>query len=390
MKDYVDIEGSGPGVTTITSAQDRGSGNLATINVPAGVHAEVRELTVQNTLSNAIGITSSSSNFSLTQANVVIPNGSVTTMGILGTAAAIARTSFQLTSSNNSSQAIYVSGNLAIKDVTIVIQNTSAVVFSYGIEITGGSPTVDNAVVTVSGAQSNYGVHIEPGSAPLINNSRVTVFGSSSTGVSEGIRAFASSCTLQDLNISVAGGGNSYGIVLDGGNGPTITSVVRRAAISASGALGQNNGVYVDESENPILRDLEVQASGGSQAAAVFADYANGFSFAQTLVIMDSRLQASGGSFNDGINVSGVGHTINIVRTSATASGGTSYGLSEANSSNVYTIDHSQITGGTGSVHLNTLFKAGASQLSGAVSPAPGTCAACYNGSYVALSPACL
>jgi hypothetical protein len=389
LKDYVDIEGSGPGVTTITSSQPRTPGNLATINVPVGVHAEVRELTVQNISSDAIGITSSSTNFALTRANVVIPNGAVSTFGILGTAATIARTSFQLTSSNNTSEAIYVSGNPAIKDVTIVIQNTSAVVLATGITITGGSPTIDNAVVTVSGAQSNYGAQLLQGSTTLISNSRFTVITSNSAGAADGIRAFGGACTLQDLTISVTGGGSNYGIVLNGLSGPAITSIVRRATISASGAANENNGVYVEGYQSATLRDLEVQASGGNQAVAVFAEYANFSGTGQSLVIMDSRLQASGGSFNDGINVSGFGNTLTIVRTSATASGGTSYGLSELDARNVFNIDHSQVSGGTGSVHLNDLFRAGASQLAGTVSPALGTCAACYSGSYAALSAAC-
>jgi hypothetical protein len=111
----------------------------------------------------------------------------------------------------------------------------------------------------------------------------------------------------------------------------------------------------------------------------------------QTLTIIDSTLQASGNGTNVGINVTGGANTFAIVRTSAAASTGTSYGLAEVGGSgiNSYTIDHSQVTGATGSVHLGSSFSAGASQPAGAVSAASATCAACYNGSYSALSATC-
>jgi hypothetical protein len=388
LKDYVDMEGSGPGVTTITSSQPRGAGNVAAINAPAGVHAEVRELTIQNTSSDAIGFAYTSSNPSLYRINIVIPNGAVSTMGILGNGnPTITKTNIQLSSSNNTSQGIYVAGNPVIKDVTVTIQNTSVVVASYGILLVGGSATIDGAVVTISGAQSNYGM-LAQSSSPTVTHSSFTVT-TVGGGAAEGIKMFFSGCTLQDLKISVVGGGDSYGIVLDGGDRGNVTAVVRRVSISAAGATGQNNGVYVDEEENATLREIDVQASGGEQASAVFADYANGLSNFQTLTITDSNLQASGGTTNFGINVSGVNDTLAIVRTTAAASGGTSYGLSDSASPNTYRIDHSQISGGTGSVHLVNIFNAGASQLSGTVSPAPGVCVDSYNGSYTALSTTC-
>lgn len=394
MKDYVDLEGSGPLVTTITSAQQRGSGNVAVINVPSGVHTELRQLTVQNTSSNAIALAYVSSNPTFDHVNLVIPNGAVSTMGILGNGnPTIASVTMQLTSSNNTSQGIYVVGNPVIKDITIAMQNTGAVVDSYGILLAGGNASIDRAVVTVSGAQSNFGIYSIT-TTTTVTNSRFTATAgtNSGSGATDGIRCHGSLCTLESVTISVTGGADSHGIALDVGG--SVPSAVRRSAISASGATNQNNGVYVDDLTSASLRYLEVQATGGtggsgSQVAAVFADYANGFGSGETLTIADSTLQASGGSTNYGIDVSGASNTFTIVRTSSAASTGTSYGLFDISPPNTYTIDHSQISGGTESVHVNSAFSVGASQLAGVVLASGGTCVDSYNGSYTALSSTC-
>jgi hypothetical protein len=240
--------------------------------------------------------------------------------------------------------------------------------------------------VSASGSDTAIGLYMETSPITL---RRVTVATTSGTS-SYGIKSVLSNCTLEDLNINASSSGSSgsvtYGLVLYSSN-----AMVRRSAISVSGASYQNNGVLVEFASSPTLRGLEVRAAG-AQASAVLADYRQGFGTSgQTLTVIDSTLQASGSGTNVGINVTGGGNTFTIVRTSATASAGTSYGLAELGGfgSNSYTIDHSQVIGVTGSVQLNSSFSAGASQLAGAVSAVSGTCAASYNGSYSALSATC-
>jgi hypothetical protein len=217
---------------------------------------------------------------------------------------------------------------------------------------------------------------------------RVSVSASSTgSGAVIGFRSFDSSNTWEDVSASVTGGSDTYGMVLEGDTVSTPT--LRRDVFIASGASSTNNGLYVDQFASPTVRDTEATASGGSQAAALNADYGNGSSSGNTLTVIDSTLTASGGSNNDGIVVTGTSNTFNILQTTAVASSGTSYGLSDSSFGNTYAINRSTLNGGTGSVHVNTAFNAGASQLVGAVSLASGTCVACYNGSYVALSSTC-
>ncbi len=385
MKDYVDIEGSGPLVTTITSAQPRGVSNLATININSGVHAELRQLTVQNTSTDAIAITYTNSNPALDHLNIVVPNGQVSTFGILGQGGnpTITNVTMQLTSANNTSEGLYFSGSPVVRDVTIGIQNTSAVVASTGIVSTGGSAQIDRAVVNVSGAVSNYGAQLN-NSTPSVTHSQFTV-NTTGTGAAEGIRCFGSTCTLDEATIAVTGGGFSYGIVLDGGSAP---STVRHSVINVSGASLQANGVYVDDLTTAVLRFLDVKASGTAQVIGLNADYANGGGTGESLTVSDSAFQATGGTSNLGINVTGTGNAFAIARTSAVATTATSYGIADASFGNSYTFDHSQLSGGTGSVNLVNTFSAGASQLSGPVTLS-GTCVDSYNGAYTALSATC-
>jgi len=107
----------------------------------------------------------------------------------------------------------------------------------------------------------------------------------------------------------------------------------------------------------------------------------------QTITVSGSTFHASGGN---GIQISGSSNTFHIVRTSAVGSSGTGYGLYEQTSGgNTITVDHSQLSGTTGSVLVSSPFSAGASQLAGTVSTGTATCVASYNGSYTALSATC-
>jgi hypothetical protein len=218
---------------------------------------------------------------------------------------------------------------------------------------------------------------------------RVSVITTASSGSAAwGIRSIDSATGLEDVACAVFGGQNNYAIVFEGSSVPSFPTAHRIFA-TASGATSQNNGIYVSDNASPTLHVVEATASGGAQAAAIRADYGNGFSTGGTLTLFDSVLTASGGSSNYGLATTGTSNTFIIEQTKIVASSGTSYGLTESNLGNTYLINRSTLSGGTGSVHLFSSFSAGASQLVGSVSPTAGTCAACYDGSYTALSSTC-
>lgn len=78
MRDRVDVEGSGRDVTFIVSSTAAVL-STATVQVPLGVVAELRQLTVQHiSISNGIGIDIDSSGFLLTEVNVETVDGKAT------------------------------------------------------------------------------------------------------------------------------------------------------------------------------------------------------------------------------------------------------------------------------------------------------------------------
>ncbi len=220
----------------------------------------------------------------------------------------------------------------------------------------------------------------------------VTVAASNTgSGAAEGIRAVNSNCTILGSTVTVSGNSAQtfYGIVLDADS--SSAPVIKRTVVSTSGSSTADYGIYLEGFAVPAeIRDDEVQASGGSTAIALYADWANGGGSGNTLGVSTSTFQASSGSANYAIAVSDSGETLNLDQVKATAGSGTSYGLFGATGGNTYVVDRSELTGGTGSVSVGaSTFKAGASRLGGAVT-AVATCAASYNGSFTALSSACL
>jgi hypothetical protein len=391
MRDYIDIEGSGRGVTIITSTAPRGGTNNGVINIASGIHNEVRDLTVQNTATSgdSICITNISSNFSLNRVNLINTGDSSNNFGLLTEASnpLINEVGVQVTSQADGLGIWVTNGAPVIRDATINLTASGAAASLAGvIEMSGGSVVVDRATITLSGGLISDGFYIVS-STPTISRCTVNVTGATGgTSSAEGIRVANSAATLQDNLVAVTAANINYGIVLDGDTGNVLRSVVNVSGSSAT----QNNGIYIDDLTTVTLSQVQVTATGGSQTSAVFADYGNGSSSGETLTIFDSNLLATGATNNYGINVSGASNTFNFVGTTATGATGTSYGLTESNSSNTFRLDHCQITGATGSVHLFDIFSAGASQLNGAVAPAPGVCAASYDGTYTARPTNCL
>ncbi len=243
--------------------------------------------------------------------------------------------------------------------------------------------------IVASGSDSAIGIFL--GSSPItVQNVTVNATAAGASANAIGICSFDANVTLQDLQINASGGGTTNGIVVQGIS--TTFPVVRRAVVSASGASGFNVGMYYDEGANPTFLNLEVSASGGSTAVALQAGFDGGFVGPTNLQVTDSTLQASGATFNYGIDVTGTqsGCTFHLDNVKAIATSGTSYGLSDGGF-DTHFVNRSELNGGTRAASVPAgLFNAGSSLLAGGVSAGVAVCSASYNGSYAALSSACL
>jgi hypothetical protein len=155
MKGYVDMEGSGEGVTTITAA-----GTVATEDglwprstMSGADNAELRFLTVRNTGGNqtAVGFYNRSTSPRLTHVTVIASNGFSQTTGVFNNGG----------SSRMSDMTIAVTGTTTVKGV-FIFRGASTALTNVAITASGGSgegininfssPTIRNSTITASGA----------------------------------------------------------------------------------------------------------------------------------------------------------------------------------------------------------------------------------------------
>ncbi|MCI0396628.1 MAG: hypothetical protein L0332_00610 [Chloroflexi bacterium] len=175
----------------------------------------------------------------------------------------------------------------------------------------------------------------------------------------------------------------------------------------ASGA-DSNIAVYLDNAAMPLLRDVNLVASGGSFTSGVYGVISSftleratittsgpGSNFgvnvgAAPAVLQDVTISVSGGSLNAAVAHSSASSTLrNVV---ARASGGSSYGLYNSGAAATVTIDRSTISGGSNSINNLSSYtiRVGASQLINPVTgTGPFTCVGVYDGNYAPLNNTC-
>jgi hypothetical protein len=257
--------------------------------------------------------------------------------------------------------------------------NTTAV-------LTGAFPAElrDLEVVSVGAGFTNSIAVLLSGNSTSLRN--VTLVSSNAT-TTWGIRCVSADPTLENLNLVISGGTTSYGIAMTGTGG--LAPTIRRAIISLSGAT-TGYGIHTAQSAIPVIRDADISVVSASGGTAVGIEDTATLT-ALPLEVTNTKIFASASS--------GTGVGIDLATSQGVAVThsnvvGSSYGL--RNSSGVsfmgyFTVDHCDVKGSTDSVSAPLqIALIGASKLDGPVSIGSPTCAASFNGSYVALSAGCL
>ena len=250
MKDYVDIEGSGQNVTTLTCACF-GDFPQTTLSATA-ITAEVRHVTVSNT-----GVAGNQS-FGIFTKDVA--DGSVSLLHVTATATGgvVNRAVF-----NNDS-------DVTMTDLTAIATSTNNADDAYGVFNSSGSPTMTDVTAVGIGGDRTVGV----------NNTQIP-----------------SSSTMTNVRASAVSIGGTDNIGVDNeSSSPTMTNVTAKA----SGADGNNIGVKNDLS-SPTMTDVTITATGGINTYGV-NNTGPGFSGPNiTLSMTDVTVTATGGDFNYGV-----------------------------------------------------------------------------------------
>jgi hypothetical protein len=209
MKPYIDIEGAGELLTTISYS---GSASLNSATLLGANDAELRFLSVQST-----------------------------------------------------SEIIYA---VAIRNwgvsprLTHVTASASGGTHNYGVYNSSGSPRMTYVTAQAEGGVSNYGVYYYYATLPVMMN--VTAFALDGEH-NYGVYNFHASPIMANVTISATGGNSTNHGVYNDTASPQMTNVT----VSASGGSGNNYGVRNRESSSPTMTNMTISAWGGSHSQGV-------------------------------------------------------------------------------------------------------------------------
>jgi hypothetical protein len=174
MRPYVDIEGSGEGITTITSALGSGSGTVVAAN-----NSELRYLTVKNTGEagqQVVAIFSETASPRLNHVTATASGGAE---------------NYGIHTSN---------GTVSLKHVTAVATGGAQ---TFGVINFNSVMNVSDSVFSGAEAAVNYGIVSTAGGSLRMNGSTVTAAGGT---IAIGVRTYNGTHTLADMTISSTGG----------------------------------------------------------------------------------------------------------------------------------------------------------------------------------------
>ena len=344
MKPFVDIQGSGEGVTKVTQS---GSTEPDFGTVAGADDAELRFLTVENTggSDGVIGVYNAGTSPRLVHVTVEVETGAGTNAyGVLNQAATGVPTAPELTR------------------VTVRVERTGGSGAHLGvINQVEANARLSHVRVEVSGTTSGvrYGV-FNSDAAPLLHDVEVSA-GSSETSASVFgvVNQDADGAVLRSVRVAVTGGGTRYGV-----NNTRSDVTIRDLEVSVSGDGDTSYGVF-NEDGTVVLESCSVSSLGGaSTTAGVFNADASG-------ALRDCTVTAAGGG--------GVETAVQ--------------GFASAGGAFTYDVQHSRLEGADAAVNAPGAYtvRAGASQLAGGVSGAATyACVHAYDGSFAALGAACV
>jgi hypothetical protein len=301
LKNYVDIEGSGVGVTTITcscgaDAPYDGFGNYtgASAFVKAAgltLHSEVRSLTIENTDAGVhdevVGVwLNGVTNVSLSDVEVRVDGAALDQRAIDINGGAPSLTKVAVVASGVGAAA----GGLTAGVYTL---ETSAVLRDVDVAVTGGDDGFSYGISNSAGHMAMHGVRVDATSG---------LGASSNTGIKD------AGGTMQDVVVNATGG------VADNVGIDIIDTQVRDARITAEATAGLNVGV-IDSGGLSHLDSVTVRALGGTNAIGLWNTNGVALNVDPTTWISNSDIAAlSGGTSSTGmVNDDG---TVPVVRGS--------------------------------------------------------------------------
>jgi hypothetical protein len=205
MRPYVDIEGSGEGITTITSALGTGSGTVVGVN-----NSELRYLTVKNT-------------------------------------------------GEPGQQVVAIFSETASPRLSHVTAFASGGSENYGIHTSNGNPVLSYVTSTATGGGQSFGIANYNSVMTVLNS---TFGAADAAGFNAGyVTTFGGTNRITSSTITASGGAIAIGMRAYNG-----THTLANTTVSASGT-GETTGVYIGQkSSTPTMNILQSRISGGTHS----------------------------------------------------------------------------------------------------------------------------
>jgi len=262
MRAFVDIEGSGEGVTIIRWS---GSESHDSATVIGGHYAELRSLTVVNTGGEdvAVAILLEEVSTTLTQVTAFATGGFYSSIGIEIQDCSPTLRDVTALAEGPSLLVAGVYNSHASPSMTRVVASASGSggsktgIYTYD----SSSPRMTVVEASASGPGDNYGIRIEANSSPTM----VSVTSRAFDGAYNwGIKNSSSSSPLMGCVVASATGGSERNVGIDLGNG-----VLMNSNVSASGP-DENFGVEGWGSPDGEIHHSRIYASGGTTNRALY------------------------------------------------------------------------------------------------------------------------
>ena len=242
MKNYVDVEGSGQGITTITCALCSGSDSDDSVSgstISIGeVNTEIRQITIENTGSPFGYAIHSNQNSNLTW--------SVSVADVTATATGATTRSTGIDAKNST---------LKLRNVTATASNGAS---NYGIKTSASTVTIETTVAKASGGTTtNKAISIQTNSSAALNNVVAEATGLSNSNLeTAGIDVASSVLVANNTTASAASGDAPTGIYVSG----SVVDISNSTATGSGSAV--NTGIGVTGGSQATINDVTATGSG--------------------------------------------------------------------------------------------------------------------------------
>ncbi len=342
LKDFVDIEGSGQAVTTLTCAC--GGNSIPSGFITAGnINAEIRHLTIHNTGGNnwaaAIstdGVTDGS--FSILHVTATTTGASAVSYGIYNTASSPSMRNLDISSTGTSNTFGIINQDASAPTITDVATTASGG-FQQNIAISNmdSSPVINNLTATATGGNEARGVQNSASSNPTMRN--VVAIAQDAGTTAFGVLNLSSAPTMIDVTATALGpsSGANWGIA-NSASPATMSNITARAEGAATA-----NVAITSEGASPTMTNVSATAIGGNNARAI--QNVNSSSTMNSITAL-----AEGGTANTAIL--NEGHSPSMTNVAATAIGGVNaWGMNNAGASPTISNSDIRASGGTTASH---------------------------------------